>query len=137
MTYITPKDYFAGHADDAMITDTHRANAAALLLHVNGLLGDALKAGVFVASNPTTKSLVSGQTDGGWRPQISPVGAPASAHKQGQAVDVYDPDGSLDDWITDKILEFHGLFREHPAATRGWVHLTTRAPGSGKRTFYP
>jgi hypothetical protein len=57
--------------------------------------------------------------------------------KQGRAVDVYDPDGHLDAWITDDILEDFGLYREHPDSTSTWCHLTDRAPGSGHRTFWP
>jgi hypothetical protein len=29
------------------------------------------------------------------------------------------------------------LYREDPGSTPGWVHLTTRAPKSGRRTFIP
>jgi len=52
-------------------------------------------------------------------------------------VDVADGNGKLDETITDALLEAHGLYREHPEATPGWCHLTTRAPKSGRRTFYP
>lgn len=137
MNYLTPKDYFAGYADHPGILDGHRAQAAGLLVLVNKLLAAGLAYGVVLKNNPKTGSLVSGERDGGWRPQECPTGAPNSAHKTGQAVDVYDPDGDLDDWLTDHVLQMHGLYREHPSATRGWCHLTTRPVKSGKRTFYP
>ncbi len=137
MDYITPKDYFAGYHDHPEISQFHRSQAAGMLVLVNKLLGHALTKGVALKSSPNTGSLVSGMRDGGWRPQTCPIGAPQSAHKQGMAVDVYDPDGAFDDWLTDDILRDYGLYREHPAATRGWCHLTTRAPASGKRTFLP
>jgi len=137
MDYITPKDYFAGYADSDEISQLHRSHAAGMLVMVNKLLGYAVTKGVRLQVNPVTRTQVSGEKDGGWRPQACPIGAPLSAHKQGMAVDVYDPDGALDDFLTDEILRDFGLYREHPASTRGWCHLTTRAPGSGKRTFYP
>ena len=46
-------------------------------------------------------------------------------------------DAALDNWITDAILERHGLYREAPLATQRWCHLTDRAPGSGRRSFSP
>jgi len=35
------------------------------------------------------------------------------------------------------VLEALGLYMEHPDATATWTHLTTRAPHSGRRAFYP
>jgi len=57
--------------------------------------------------------------------------------KNGRGVDIYDPENALDNWLTDAILERHGLFRESPLHTPRWCHLTDRAPKSGKRTFLP
>lgn len=131
---ITLDQYFAGYTNDPGITDDIRAAADLLLSYVNPLLS---RTPFLVPTNPVTGSQVSGEKDGGWRPQSCPIGAPNSAHKQGRAVDVYDPDGFLDDYLTDDLLAIYGLYREHPASTRGWCHLTDRAPPSGKRTFYP
>jgi hypothetical protein len=60
-------------------------------------------------------------------------------------VDVYDPKDRIDGWLDtfeapdgmNTKLEERALYREHPSATPGWCHLTTRPPGSRKRTFYP
>lgn len=140
---ITVEDYFRGYAVSGRdwhaneITDQHRQSAAALLERVNQLLSYAAAADVQMPTNPKTGSCVSGEHDGGWRPRDCPIGAPNSAHKTGEAVDVYDPHGDLDDWLTDLSLQKFGLYREHPASTRGWCHLTTRAPRSRSRTFYP
>ena len=57
----------------------------------------------------------------------------------------YDPGDRLDTWLNDfedgqggnSKLEEYGLYREAPSATPNWVHLTTRPPHSGKRTFQP
>lgn len=58
------------------------------------------------------------------------------AHETAEGADYADADG-IDDRITDALLERFNLYREAPAATRGWIHLQTRAPRSGRRTFYP
>jgi hypothetical protein len=50
---------------------------------------------------------------------------------------VYDPSDKLDSWLTDAKLESYGLFREDPDWTKGWVHLQSVPPVSGKRTFQP
>ncbi len=134
---ISLADYFAGWPGHPDITAEHRANAEAMLILVNALLLElSTSYRVIMHINPTTGSLVSGQLNGGWRPHDCPEGAPHSSHKKGRGVDVYDPDGNIDATITDDLLKKHGLYREHPAQTKHWCHLTDRAPGSGKRTFY-
>lgn len=134
---ITLDDYFGPWMQHADADARRKANAEALLAKVNALLEDAAAVGVELRKNPITGTLVSGQTFGGFRPQSCPQGAPTSSHKEGRGVDVADRSGALDDWITDVTLEHHGLYREHPDDTRGWCHLTDRAPGSGRRTFKP
>jgi len=60
-------------------------------------------------------------------------------------MDDYDPGNAFDRWLdlfeyTDgrnSKLEDHDLYRESPEDTPGWVHLTTRSPRSGRRTFKP
>lgn len=114
-----------------------------MLARVAALLVEAQAAGAYLSTwvNPHTRCRISGSKDGdgdgGFRTPGSRTGAPNSSHKEARAVDVYDPLNKLDGWITDAVLEKHGLYREHPEATHGWCHLTTRAPGSGKRTFRP
>jgi hypothetical protein len=59
----------------------------------------------------------------------------------GQAIDIYDPDGDLDDWLMTieglAALEALGLWIEHPSATKSWSHLQTIPPKSRRRVFYP
>jgi hypothetical protein len=123
-------------------SDRQARNAQDLLERVNGLLDEAIKAGVYAeAADADTGSQISGSPlgdgDGGFRTPGSRTGASGSSHRQGLGVDVYDPGNKLDSWLTDHILKQHGLYREHPDHTKGWCHLTTRAPGSGNRTFIP
>lgn len=134
---ISLADYIGPHAASPDWTVERMANAATMLEDVNPLLAEAEAAGVKLEMNPHTKSLVSGTQYGGFRPQDCPEGAPHSAHKEGLAVDIYDPHGDLDRWLTDLILEKHDLYREHPSVTLSWCHLSSRAPASGKHTFYP
>ena len=130
-------DYFgpwAGHKD---ATDQVKVDAYNLLEKVNNLLDEAARCMIDLDDNPSTGSLVAGSTYGGFRPQDCPQGAPNSSHKMGRGIDIYDPKNALDNWITDAILERHGLYREAPLATTHWCHLTDRPPHSGKRTFQP
>jgi hypothetical protein len=135
---ITIQDYFGKWNDHPAKTLTHVTNAQLLISRVNDLLAELLKTRrIDLDINPTTKTLVSGEQYGGWRPPECPIGAPRSAHKTGEAIDIYDADGDIDGAIDDPLLRKHGLYREHPSATRSWCHLTTRAPKSGRRSFYP
>lgn len=137
MMTITAEHYFKAYADHPEITDEIRANAETLLGRVDLLLDECVSMGWEPTINPATGTYISGQDNGGWRPQACPIGAPSSSHKTGSGVDVADGDGELDKLITDELLTRHGLYREHPESTPGWCHLTTRAPKSGRRTFYP
>ena len=79
----------------------------------------------------------------GWRPPsvnaTIPNAARRSHHMTGRAIDIADPDGDMDEWCLDNldVLERCGLWLEHPSATKGWVHVQTVPPRSGRRVFYP
>jgi len=135
---ITSTEYFKHYAGHPEITQAMRGRADAMLGKVNPLLEYAqTDLGWTPLINPFTKCLVGGSGNAGWRPQDCAIGAPQSSHKQARAVDVFDPDNALDKLLTDEILEQFGLYREHPDATNHWCHLTDKAPGSGRRSFYP
>lgn len=134
---VTVQQYFGKPHSSAQEND-----ADDLLVRVNELLADAQAAGSYDGwLDPDTDSQISGAKgsdgDGGFRTPASRTGVPSSAHRQAKAVDVYDPHEILEQWITDAVLEKYELYREAPEATPGWVHLTTRAPASGHRTFIP
>jgi len=135
---ITLSDYVGTWSNSIDWNGERQDNAINLLAAVNPFLAyyEAIT-GNKIIINRITNSQVSGEVYGGFRPQECPIGAPDSAHKQGLAVDVYDPDGKIDAYITDEILEEHGLYREAPESTLHWCHLTIRAPHSGNRTFIP
>lgn len=119
--------------------EEHIGNALILLDKVDQIYELSFADGVDWSVNPVTKSYVSGEKYGGYRPQECSVGAKNSAHKTGQAVDIYDPRNEIDTWcyIHQQQLRQLGLFMEHPTATEKWCHLTTRAPASGKIAFLP
>lgn len=136
---LTILQYVGPHFPSPDWTAERQANAAQLLKACATLEAEMVKAGVNFPDNPATKSGVSGNTYGGFRPQNCPQGAPKSSHKEGLAVDRYDPKGEIDRWCMKNLdrLEAHGIYIEHDSATPGWSHWTIKAPKSGNRAFYP
>jgi len=137
------KDYWAQHRDgnELSLTPEIEEDAERTVKLANQLLVEASLAGVNLHLNPATGTHVSS----GWRPPSvnanTQGAAPNSKHMTGQAIDIYDPDGDLDNWlITDsglKALEDLGLWIEHPLATKGWSHLQIIPPGSRHRVYFP
>lgn len=131
--------------------DERQMNFALNLLgRVDSLTDEAEAAGVFARPiDPDTGTEISGSRggsgDGGFRLPDAATGRAKSSHKEGRGVDVYDPGNHFDNWLTtydddqggNTKLEEYGLYREHPDSTNSWVHLTTRSPSSGRRTFSP
>lgn len=136
---ITLSQYAGPHRTSKDWTPAREQNAIELLTRCEALEAEMVADGVEFPDNPATKNGVSGQTFGGFRPQSCTQGAPNSAHKEAEAVDRYDPKGDIGKWLMahqDRLV-FHDLYIEHPSATKGWSHWSTRAPRSGRRVFYP
>lgn len=143
---ISNLQYFGGKPH----TEGQEVFAARLLYRRNRLRMEWMRStGRDCPIDPDTGTEISGsrhgQGDGGFRLPTATTGAVNSAHKEAAAVDDYDPDNTFDTWLDEfelgggdnsKLAEYD-LYREHPSATPGWCHLTTRAPGSGRRTYYP
>lgn len=140
---ITLSDYLMGRREQYPLSYSPAIEREALrtIELTNKVLNAAQAAGVTLERNPRTRSLVSS----GWRPpainESTPGAAVRSLHMTGQAIDLYDPDGDLDDWLLSDsgqtALAQVGMWLEHPAATKGWAHLQTMPPRSGRRVFYP
>lgn len=134
---ITRQDYFKAYEGHPEITPDMDARADDLLARVTNLLIIAGENGWEPTTNPHTGNWISGQQNGGWRPQDCPIGAARSTHKQAQGIDLYDPLGRLDKWLlTDlglKSLAEIGLWIEHPGWTDGWCHLQSIPPGNPPR----
>lgn len=133
---ITLGDYFMGRDKqyEDQLTPEIRANAERTCVLANLLIG-------YFKSD--TGDMDRHHVTSGWRPPevnaATPNAAPRSKHMTGQAVDLADPEGVLDEWCMEHqaILERLGLYLEHPSATKSWCHVQTVAPKSGKRVFYP
>lgn len=121
------------------VTPAQEDNIEQLVATCNALIEVMEADGITFKVNPITGSIVSGETLGGFRPMDCPIGAPNSAHKQGMAVDLYDPENKIDDWLYFHApkLEKCGLWFEHKSATPYWSHWSIRQPKSGRRFFHP
>lgn len=136
MTLVQYAGKWIGGAD---WTPERAANAQRLLLAVNDLASRMLANGVAFPVNPATGSVISGKHYGGFRPQLTAVGAKKSNHKEGRAVDLFDPLGHIDAWCMANldVLAECGIWIEHPEKTDGWSHWQDLPPRSGNRVFYP
>lgn len=139
---ISKQQYIGPYAKSKDLTPPVLANIDQLLRAVNSLMQVGMDDGVTFQVNQDTKSQVAGQKNGGFREQCCTIGAPASAHKLGMAVDLYDPFNQIDAWLMQSPvakIEFErlNLYFEHPDATKGWSHWSIKPPGSGRRFFYP
>ena len=139
---ITLEQYVGMWKDSTDWTIERTANAVQLLAKCALLESIARADGVEFPDNQKTGTGISGERFGGFRPQACKEGAPDSAHKQGRAVDRYDPEGKIDFWCMRNAevggtLEQCGIYIEHPSATMGWSHWTDRPPPSKRRVFYP
>lgn len=127
---ITVEEYLYQHvplSDKKDIPEFVTINANGLIPKVNALLADP--------ACPDSAEVRSGYRPP-WYNSHVPNAAPNSKHMTGQAIDITDDDGQIDDWLTDELLEKYGLYREHPSQTKSWVHLQDVPPKSGKRTYY-
>ncbi len=121
------------------LTQEIRDSANKLLSVVNPLLEELEFRGVTLDEHPKTGCYVSS----GWRPPAINASivnaAPRSKHMTGHAIDLYDPDGDMDEFLfaNQNLLQKYGLYMEHPLATKGWCHLQDIAPKSGNIVFYP
>ncbi len=137
---ITLEHYWMGRdAVYSLALDTHtRRNAAVLVDLANRLLVFAKMAGVPLVANISGNLVASG-----WRPPAinaaTPGASRTSKHMTGQALDLYDPSGAIDDWMahSPQPLIDLGLWVEHRSATPRWAHIQTVPPGSHNRFFYP
>lgn len=124
---------YVGHWKDSPDWTTERQTSAIFLLSkCEDLETEMIADGVIFQTNPKTGTLVSGEVYGGFRPQSCPIGAPHSNHKEGRAVDRFDPNGLIDMWCmaNQPILRKHGIWFEAPNSTQGWSHWQSVPYGS-------
>ena len=138
---ISRKDYLGSYAGCSDITPAISVNIDRLLNKVNALLAYMQQDKVIVPINPKTRSQISGELNGGFRPSDCKVGSEKSQHKQGNALDLYDPLGLVDAWTTNpnnlKKIQALDLYFEDKSVTAGWCHVQIVPPKSGRRWFLP
>lgn len=136
---ITLAQYLGPYANHPDVTREIRSNADLMLDKVSEILQAAQSDGVTLHINPHTGCYVAGNGNGGFRPAGATVGAPASKHKSGHAVDIYDPHRELARWVwkNQSAVEGSGLHIERPEWTPTWLHFQDVAPGSGVFAFIP
>lgn len=138
---ITLDEYVGGHQDSPDWTPERQANAVKLLEYCDRLRLRMEADGVIFKVNPNTGTCVSGAFHGygGFRPQDCTQGAPHSSHKDGLAVDNYDPDDAIDNWLIahQDDLVYYEIYIEAPVSTPGWSHWSIKSPPSGKHIFIP
>lgn len=139
---ITLEQYFMGREFlyPEAFTQQVQLNAQQLVDRVNALIQQMERSGIQLEQSPRSGSGVAS----GWRPLElnlhTPGAAPRSKHITGEAVDLYDPEGVIDDWCLRHLPAISheiGLWMEHPSATKGWCHLQSVPPRSGNPVFYP
>lgn len=128
------------------VTTAIRVNAQETVHRVNALLGRMEADRVSLELHPNGTIVSSG-----WRPaainSVTLGSAIRSKHITGEACDLYDPDGLIDEWCWahQEILATIDLYIEHPSATKGWCHVQIVPPKSQeniardnrRRWFYP
>jgi hypothetical protein len=116
-----------------------KTNAEKTVSLTNALLAVLQTEGIPLEAHPNTLSIVAS----GWRPpQINSQvkgAAVRSKHMTGEAIDLYDPDGLIDEYLLahQEPLVALGLYLENPACTKGWAHCQIVPPKSGRRVFFP
>jgi hypothetical protein len=143
---ITLQQYFGGRRDTHGLECSPgiETNAARTVEIVNNLLVNVERFGIVVPVNEGG-DFSGSQLNSGWRPpsinSCTAGASPTSLHMTGEAVDLHDPDGELDEFLLTPegqyLLTDLGLWLESPTKTWGWCHVQTRPPKSGNRVFLP
>lgn len=137
---ITLDDYLGPYRHNADVTPARIDAALALLDKVNEAILLAENDGIVFPVNSATRNLVGGSGNGGFRPQDCAIGAPGSTHKQGHAVDIFDPARKLAAWTClnkDRLIGVGILAVENPMWTRSWAHWSDVPVKSGNFLFVP
>jgi hypothetical protein len=141
ITVLTLRQYYMGRDRiwPIELTPEKQVNAATCVERTNALIAELEADGIKVEASPISKTPVSS----GWRPAAvngtTPGAAVRSKHMSCEAIDLYDPEGDIDEWALAHpgVLEKIGLWQEHPSSTKGWAHFQIVPPRSGNRVFYP
>lgn len=126
--YLTANGAYPEREHHKELTPELLDNAKKLLEVVNKLLTDLNITQVIVSS--------------GFRPSDVNASLPNSAkkslHMTCQAIDIADPDGSLDELLdeSDVLLKRYKLWQESPTSTKGWAHVDMHDRGPRKKNVF-
>ena len=126
--YLTASGRYPERENHKEVTEEVKKNAEELLKRVNALLNDLKLSGVKVSS--------------GFRPSAVNASisnaAKKSLHMTGQAIDLADPTGAIDELLdeSDVLLKKYGLWQEAPSATKGWAHIDIKNRGTRKKNQF-
>jgi hypothetical protein len=142
MIRVETKDMFF-HGRDG-VTSEIDSNIEVIVSRANKLLDALVLAGVALETNDRGTYVASGYRSPAFNASV-PGAAVRSNHMKGLAIDIYDPEGAIDDWLMSQrdatgeipLLADIGLWLEHPGSTKGWCHVQCVPPGSKRRVFYP
>lgn len=138
---ITLEHYAGPYLHDPDFDLEARARAIHTVGCINAVLEMAEADGIEFERNPNTRTLISGNGNGGFRPQRCPIGAPGSAHKHAEAGDIAEVLGRrFARWCLqnrDRMIAAGIRAMERPQWTPTWVHLQTRPVRSGAFFFIP
>lgn len=137
---ITLDQFWMGRKDSYPLDMTPQIekNALCTIDLANRFITLAKGAGIAIAETPHWGLVASG-----WRPPAVNAATKGAAlmskHMTGEAIDMYDPNGALDNWAyaNPQILKDLGLWCEHRDYTPTWIHCQTVPPHSGQRFFIP
>ena len=114
--WITSSGKYPDRAKSEDLTDEVKSNACKLIVQVNAFLSELSWEGSVKVSSGFRPTAVNSTIK---------HAAKRSLHITGLAIDIADPDGTLDETIKAKpeLLEKFGLWLESPDHTPGWTHL--------------
>jgi hypothetical protein len=118
------------------VADDHKANLEKLLKKVNKVQERYGKLQFIVTSGLRSLRyhLLIYRKKGITDPKKIPM---KSKHLFGHAVDIEDKDGKFYAWVQKNEAFLQELGLHYELGTKGWVHLQSVPPGSGKIGFWP
>lgn len=128
--FLTASGKYPERENHKEVTETVKSNSIALLWKINAFLTE-LGIDLVIISSGFRPSEVNNKTANA---------AKRSLHMEGRAIDIADPDGSLDALVDsrDDLKKKYGIWQESPKSTNGWCHLDDKDRGKrDKNTFNP
>lgn len=126
--YLSSNNKYPERLQSVELTKEIKDNAVKLLNKINQLLTELKITSVVVSSGYRTSDANA----------KIPNAAKKSLHMSSLAIDISDPDGKLDELVSnnDVLLKKYGLWQESPGDTKGWLHLDCKDRGKRKKNQF-